>query len=116
MVAAGICPGMICCCICWARAFLRARWFRPLISNWSFRCCGGWKYLQAGFSRLHRPCKFPFVRYFHHLFAKYYTALTCGNLPFYDGADWYGALGGAPRDENCNVSTKKVLNTFRYGR
>ena len=31
--------------------------------------------------------------------------------PFYDGADWYGALGGALRDENCNVSTKKVLNT-----
>ena len=36
--------------------------------------------------------------------------------PFYDGADWYGTLGGAPRDENCNVSTKKVLNTSRYGR
>ena len=36
--------------------------------------------------------------------------------PFYDGADWYGAHGGAPRDENCNVSTKKVLNTSRYGR
>ena len=36
--------------------------------------------------------------------------------PFYDGADWYGALGGAPRDENCNVSTKKVLNTPQYRR
>ena len=22
----------------------------------TLRCCGGWKYLQAGFSRLHRPC------------------------------------------------------------
>ena len=36
--------------------------------------------------------------------------------PFYDEADWYGTLGGAPRDENCNVSTKKVLKTSRYGR
>ena len=51
------CPGGVSpiCCI---RAFFKARWFRPLISNWSFRCWGGWKYLQGGFSRLHRPWKY----------------------------------------------------------
>jgi len=62
LTTAGTCPGIkgwpggvnpICC----IRAFFKARWFRPLISNWSFRCCGGWKYLHGGFSRLHRPCE-----------------------------------------------------------
>ena len=32
----GTWPGMICCCICWARAFFNARWLRPFISNWSW--------------------------------------------------------------------------------
>lgn len=48
------CPGEI--PICCMMAFFRARWFRPFISSWSLRCCGGWKYLHGGFSRLQRPC------------------------------------------------------------
>ena len=47
----GICVNWVC-----IRACFRAKWFLPLISNWSFRCWGGWKYLQGGFSRLQRPC------------------------------------------------------------
>lgn len=43
--------------ICCMSAFFSARWFRPLIRSWSFRCCGGWKYLHGGFSRLQRPWK-----------------------------------------------------------
>ena len=43
--------------ICCISAFLSARWLRPLISSWSLRCWGGWKYLHGGFSRLHRPWK-----------------------------------------------------------
>ena len=35
LTTAGTWPGMICCCICWARAFFSARWFLPLISSWS---------------------------------------------------------------------------------
>ena len=27
------------------------------MSSCSLRCCGGWKYLHGGFSRLHRPCR-----------------------------------------------------------
>lgn len=42
--------------ICCIKAFFNAKWLRPFINNWSFRCCGGWKYLHGGFSRLHRPC------------------------------------------------------------
>lgn len=38
------------------RAFFSAKWFLPLMTNWSFKCLGGWKYLHGGFSRLHRPC------------------------------------------------------------
>lgn len=41
--------------ICCISAFFRAKWLRPFIKSWSFRCCGGWKYLHGGFSRLHRP-------------------------------------------------------------
>lgn len=41
--------------ICCIRAFFKARWLRPFMSSWSLRCCGGWKYLQGGFSLLHRP-------------------------------------------------------------
>ena len=37
--------------------FLKARLFFPLITSWSFRCCGGWRYLHLGFSRVHRPWK-----------------------------------------------------------
>ena len=43
----GSCPGRICCCICWARAFFRARWFRPFISSWS---CNKIKYYFSAFS------------------------------------------------------------------
>ena len=58
----GICPGRTDWAagpmpICSMSAFLSARWLRPLISSWSLRCCGGWKYLHGGFSRLHRPCE-----------------------------------------------------------
>lgn len=41
--------------ICCKRAFFKARWLRPFMSSWSFKCWGGWKYLQGGFSRLHLP-------------------------------------------------------------
>lgn len=41
-------------CMVWSMAFLRARWFRPLISSCSLRCAGGWKYLQV--SRWHLSC------------------------------------------------------------
>jgi len=43
--------------ICCMSAFFNAKWFRPFMSNWSFKCWGGWKYLHGGFSRLHRPWK-----------------------------------------------------------
>lgn len=53
------CPGMTYCPpgvipICCIIEFFKARWFRPFISNCSFKCCGGWKYLQGGFPRLQR--------------------------------------------------------------
>lgn len=52
MVGAGVGGAIPICCI---SAFFRARWLRPLMRSWSLRCCGGWKYLQGGFSLLHRP-------------------------------------------------------------
>lgn len=35
--------------------FFKAKLFLPLINNWSFKCCGGCKYLHFGFSLVHRP-------------------------------------------------------------
>lgn len=59
LTTVGTCPGMTgwpgpipICCI---SAFFKAKWFLPFINSWSFRCCGGWKYLHGGFSRLQRP-------------------------------------------------------------
>ena len=47
----------------WPHAALRCRaigYYKHFKTKWDYcytlRCCGGWKYLQAGFSRLHRPC------------------------------------------------------------
>lgn len=60
LTTAGTCPGITGCPgaipICCIKAFFKARWLRPFINNWSFKCCGGWKYLQGGLSRLQRPC------------------------------------------------------------
>ena len=49
---------------------------RSHVSSHLFKCCGGWKYLQAGLSRLQRPWNLKknfFYRY--HLFFKCYGPL-----------------------------------------
>ena len=42
LTTVGTCPGMICCCICWAKAFFSARWFRPFINSWSCKEGNHW--------------------------------------------------------------------------